>query len=71
MVVVLHDLNLAGRWADTLLLMRDGRALSIGPVAEVMSAENLRHTFGVTAHVLLHPDHGHPQILVSTDEALP
>ncbi|MBX2799621.1 MAG: heme ABC transporter ATP-binding protein [Myxococcales bacterium] len=70
-VAVLHDLNLAGRWADSLLLMREGSSLAVGPIAEVMTTENLRRAFGVCAHVLPHPDHERPQVLIHIDEALP
>ncbi len=63
-LVVLHDLNLAGRFADRVLLLRAGRAVVAGPAAEVLSVDNLLHVFDVHAYVLAHPEHGRPQILV-------
>ena len=40
-VVVLHDLNVAARFADTVVAMRDGRVVAHGPVDQVLSAEQL------------------------------
>ncbi|MDQ1523325.1 MAG: heme transport system ATP-binding protein [Pyrinomonadaceae bacterium] len=47
-VGVVHDLNLAARFADQLVMMDGGRIVANGTAAEVLSAERIRDVFGVT-----------------------
>ena len=54
-VMVLHDLNLAARYADHLVAMRDGAIVSAGDPSEVITAPMLRDVFGLRAHVLPDP----------------
>ena len=49
--VSLHDLGLAARHCTRLLLMHMGRIVADGPPAEVLTAQNLRDVFGVSAHL--------------------
>jgi len=44
---VLHDLNLALRYADDALLLAHGEAASHGPVAEVLTAERIARIWGI------------------------
>jgi iron complex transport system ATP-binding protein len=46
-VGVVHDLNLAARFADQIVLMNDGRVVATGAAAEVLTAERIRDVFGV------------------------
>ncbi|RXT54882.1 ABC transporter [Bosea sp. Tri-44] len=46
-VVVLHDLSLAGRFCDRLVLLDDGRILADGPPAAVLNDGNLARAFGI------------------------
>lgn len=46
-VVVMHDLNLAARFADRIVVMEAGRTLLTGPTAEVMNSPRLDDVFGV------------------------
>ena len=46
-VAVLHDLNLALRYADDVLLLRPGHAPVHGPVAKVLTAERIRSVWDV------------------------
>ena len=62
-VAVLHDLHLAARWADAVLLLRAGRPVAFGPPAEALApgpagrAFDLRfHTLGDPARPLLVPE---------------
>jgi len=54
-VMVLHDLNLAARYADTLVAMRDGRIVAHGPPRAVLTPDLLAEVFGLTATVLPDP----------------
>lgn len=63
MLVILHDLNLAARYCDRLLLLNDGRAHAIGTPDEVLRAEPLHAVFGLEVLVQRHPERGHPLIV--------
>jgi iron complex transport system ATP-binding protein len=46
-VGVVHDLNLAARFADQIVLLNDGRVVANGTAVEVLTTENIRQVFGV------------------------
>jgi len=46
-VGVVHDLNLAARFADQIVLMDQGRILTTGKPTEVLTVEKIREVFGV------------------------
>lgn len=54
-VMVLHDLNLAARYSDHLIVMRDGTIVTSGAPDEVIDAELLREVFGLESRVLVDP----------------
>lgn len=47
----IHDLSLAARYCDRLCLLHEGRLLALGPVAEVLTHDNLQRAFGIDAHI--------------------
>ena len=51
-LVALHDLNLAARFADRLLLMADGACISEGAPDEVLRRADIAHTYGVQVELL-------------------
>lgn len=63
-MVILHDLNLAARYCDRILLLRQGRPHAIGTPDEVLRAEALRAVFGLDVLIERHPERGHPLIVV-------
>ena len=48
-VVVLHDLNLAGRFCDRLVLLDEGRVVTDGAPEHVLAPEFLRSIYGIEA----------------------
>lgn len=46
-LVVLHDLNLAARYCDTLVLLHRGRVAAAGPVDRVLTPEIIEPVYGV------------------------
>ncbi len=50
-VVVLHDLTLAARWAERVLVLREGRVLAEGAPRAVLTRETLREAFDVEVRV--------------------
>ncbi|HEX4248406.1 MAG TPA: ABC transporter ATP-binding protein [Pseudonocardia sp.] len=62
-VMVLHDLNLAARYAGRLIAMRDGRIVADGRPEEVLTAELLRTVFQLDAQVIADPVAGTPLVV--------
>jgi len=62
-VMVLHDLNLAARYADNLVAMAQGRLHASGAPEEVLTVENVLHVFGLRSRVIPDPISGKPLIL--------
>ncbi|MBM7063141.1 heme ABC transporter ATP-binding protein [Pseudomonas sp. UL073] len=62
-LVILHDLNLAARYCDRILLLHNGRPHALGTPAEVLRAEPLQAVFGLEVLVQQHPERGHPLIV--------
>ncbi|MBA0125061.1 ABC transporter ATP-binding protein [Haloechinothrix sp. YIM 98757] len=54
-VLVLHDLNLACRYADHLIAMRDGAVAATGEPAEIVTADLVREVFGLPCEVMDDP----------------
>lgn len=52
-VVVLHDLSLAGAYADRVALLEDGRMRSLGTPVEVLTAELVSEVYGLPVEVLV------------------
>ncbi|MEO9254633.1 MAG: ABC transporter ATP-binding protein [Tepidiformaceae bacterium] len=66
-VVVLHDLVLAGRFADRVIAVRDGRLQFDGPPREVLVPEALERVFRCPMMVLHDPETGAPIPLPRAD----
>ena len=62
-VMVLHDLNLAARYADHLVVLADGRLVAAGDPADVLTAELVASAFGLTARVVGDPVTGTPMVV--------
>ncbi|MEU4705209.1 ABC transporter ATP-binding protein [Nocardia salmonicida] len=62
-VMVLHDLNLAIRYSDELVVMRAGRIVAQGKPADIVTADLLAEVFGLEATVLTDPVSGRPMIV--------
>ncbi|MDF2847095.1 MAG: transporter ATP-binding protein, partial [Oerskovia sp.] len=68
-VAVLHDLNLAVRYATRLVLMKDGAVVAQGRPEEVLDADVVRHVFGIRAHVVTDPE-GWPLVVPVRSDVL-
>ncbi|MES9616676.1 ABC transporter ATP-binding protein [Streptomyces tuirus] len=62
-VMVLHDLNLATRYSDNLVVMREGSVLAQGHPRDVITAELLEEAFGLKARVIDDPVGDRPLIV--------
>lgn len=59
-VMVLHDLNLAARYADHLVAMTDGRVHVSGTPQDVLTEDNVRQVFGLESRIITDPTSGRP-----------
>ncbi|TIL84185.1 MAG: Fe3+-hydroxamate ABC transporter ATP-binding protein FhuC, partial [Mesorhizobium sp.] len=59
-VVVLHDPNMAARYCDELIALKDGRLLTRGTPDQIMQGDVLKGIFGVEMGVFAHPVTGQP-----------
>lgn len=62
-VMSLHDISLAARFADHVVALRDGRLIAEGPAEQVITAPMLDTIFGLQAKVIPDPLHGTPLVL--------
>ena len=54
-VAAIHDLNLAARFCDRLVLLSNGQVVTDGTPEEVLTAETLESAFGVRAELYRDP----------------
>ncbi|SJM65244.1 ABC transporter ATP-binding protein [Gulosibacter sp. 10] len=72
MVLVLHDLNQAARYADHLVVMKDGALAASGRPEEVLTEPLLEDVFGLTARVLSDPVFETPMVVpIASSTAAP
>jgi len=62
-VMVIHELNHACRYADHLIAMRDGRVVASGPPTEVVTPELVRNVWDLRAAVIECPVAGTPLVI--------
>tara|TARA_Y100000588_G_scaffold386362_1_gene481767 strand:- start:1575 stop:2879 length:1305 start_codon:yes stop_codon:yes gene_type:complete len=67
-IVILHDLSLAARFCDRILLMQNGELTAKGTPWEVLTPENLRAAFNIEGLVEPDPVTGMPHVLVLGSE---
>ena len=62
-VMVLHDLNLAARYADHLVALESGRIHAAGAPGDVLTEDCVRAVFGLESRVIADPISGKPLML--------
>jgi len=62
-VIVMHDLNLACRYADHLIAMSDGRIAQQGPPSEVITPSTMREVFSMKATIINDPVSHTPTVI--------
>jgi iron complex transport system ATP-binding protein len=60
-ILAMHDLNLASRFSDRIVMLNSGKIFCTGKPLQVMTIENIRSVYGVEATIS--STNGHPYIL--------
>ncbi len=68
-LIVLHDLNLAARYADSIALLRDGGVVAVGPPAVVLNPSTVAQTFGVRTVFLQHSGSSYAVVVSDSSDA--
>jgi ABC-type cobalamin/Fe3+-siderophores transport system ATPase subunit len=63
LVAVLHDLNLAARYATHLVAMKDGAIVAEGDPLAIITPQLVEHVFGLTCRVITDPESGTPLVV--------
>lgn len=62
-VAVLHDLNQAARFADHMIMMREGKVVASGEPATIVTAERVEEVFGLACTVIPDPNSATPLVV--------
>ena len=65
-IMICHDLNIAAKYSDRMLMMSEGKIYAAGTPEEILTRENIRHVYGVDCEVI--NDQGRPHILLRDDQ---
>ena len=60
-IMAIHDLNLAARYADRIIMMNSGKIFSAGDPVSVLTPDNIKSVYGVEAEVI--DKRGRPHIV--------
>ena len=62
-VMVLHDINLAAQYSDSILALLCSQQVAHGGVEHVITSHNMQRLFGINAEVITHPNTDKPVLL--------
>ena len=58
-LMVMHDLNLASRFSDRLIMLKEGKIWDGGTPAGVLTPENMRQVYGIEATIYRNSGHSY------------
>ncbi len=58
-IMISHDINIAAKYADQVILMYQGKVFDVGTPTEVITEDNLRTVYGVTSKIIMDEDRPH------------
>lgn len=61
-IVALHDLNLAARYCDRVMVLKEGKTVAMGTPQEVLTAELIESVYGVRVRIL-YPEPQEPPLI--------
>ena len=71
-IMISHDINIAARYSDNIIMMKNGTIFAIGSPKDVLTEDNLKAVYDVDSKVVM--DDGRPHVILKdsqdTDECL-
>ena len=65
-IMISHDLNIAAKYSDTMMMLANGSIFSIGTPSEVLTKENIKEVYGVESEII--DSYGRPHIIMLDEE---
>ncbi len=65
-IMISHDINIAAKYSDSIIMMREGRVYAVGTPGEVITRENMKDVYGVDVDVL--DINGRPHVVLQDGE---
>ncbi|MBC2856245.1 ABC transporter ATP-binding protein [Cetobacterium sp. 2A] len=53
LIASIHDLRIAIKYCDKLLLLKDGEIIEFGDIEKVITADNLKKAYGIDVHIYM------------------
>lgn len=64
-IMICHDLNIAAKYSDSIIMMHDGSIYAVGSPSEVITSDNIETVYGVKCKII--DDLGRPHIILRDD----
>ena len=61
-IMICHDLNIAAKYSDRIIMLKDGQVYATGTVQEVITEENVRDVYGVGCKII--DEKGRPHVIL-------
>ncbi|MGI6472300.1 MAG: ABC transporter ATP-binding protein [Candidatus Methanomethylophilaceae archaeon] len=61
-IMISHDINIASKFSDKMILMSEGTIYSVGTPGEVITEDNIRSVYGVNSKII--DDEGTPHVIL-------
>ena len=65
-LIAIHDINIAARFSDKIILLSDAKIKAFGPPQDVLTEQNIADVFGVTSSVNM-TDEGYIRVIVDDE----
>ena len=62
-VIGIHDLTLAARYSNRMILVSEGKVFAAGTPQEVLTPANIKEAYGAEVAIIPHPEGGSPVVL--------
>jgi len=68
-IMISHDINIASKYSDMMIMMHEGTIFSVGTPDEVITEQNLKDVYGINVRII--SDDGRPHVILKEPDAEP
>jgi iron complex transport system ATP-binding protein len=65
-IMISHDLNIAAKYSDTMIMLNEGYIYAIGKPSEVITKENIKAVYDVDSEIIV--SHNRPHLIMLDEE---